>query len=231
MTPRAPSAAATGATPPSRSTPRSTTSSAARSPRTSPLRSPTPPISCIRAPRRRPTRRAARRCSTSTARAPSPPPPRTRRPTAPFRRQWDNDPMTPQTAETPDPFDLDFDAETEFASTPDAAGPPRAADPFAGLPAPRALSEDDAVPASSPAPNPIAEMLASAEAALGEHTVPRITIHAFWARAEMGELIHKASTDRRMERAKTVVHQGGLAEAVGFYQNQPTPSLLLVESL
>jgi len=136
--------------------------------------------------------------------------------------------MSPQTAETPDPFDLDFDAETEFTSTPGTSAPAPAADPFAGLSASRALDDDDDVHPSSPAPNPIAEMLASAEAALGEHTVPRITIHVFWARPEMGELIHKASTDRRMERAKTVVHQGGLAEAVGFYQNQPTPSLLLV---
>jgi len=139
--------------------------------------------------------------------------------------------MSPQTAETPDPFDLDFDAETDFARTPDDAPPTPAADPFAGLSAPRALGDGDAPQAASPAPNPIAEMLASAEAALGEHTVPRITIHVFWARPETGELIHKASTDRRMERAKTVVHQGGLAEAVGFYQNQPTPSLLVVESL
>jgi pilus assembly protein CpaE len=140
--------------------------------------------------------------------------------------------MSPQTAETPDPFDLDFDAETDFTSTPSVApaATPMPSDPFADLPTPRAVHDDEPAPPGG-APNPIAEMLASAEAALGEHTVPRITIHAFWARPEMGELIHKASTDRRMERAKTVVHQGGLAEAVGFYQNQPTPSLLLVESL
>jgi pilus assembly protein CpaE len=139
--------------------------------------------------------------------------------------------MTPQSAESPDPFDLDFDAETEFASTPSAAAPaaPAEDDPFADVPM-RAVQDDDPPPAAA-APNPIAEMLASAEAALGEHTVPRITIHVFWVRPEMGELIHKASTDRRMERAKTVVHQGGLAEAVRFYQNQPTPSLLVVESL
>src|SRR5579883_1190955 len=170
--------------------------------------------------------------------------------------------MTAQPAETPDPFDLDFDADTEFAPAPAARPEPArsdgwsetpasgpAADPFAGLPpasdeaeAPdpfaglggasrRPAATADAAPAAAPAPNPIAEMLASAEAALGEHTVPRITIHAFCSRPEMAELVQAASSDRRMERAKTVVHDGGLASAVGFYQNQPTPSLLIVESL
>jgi pilus assembly protein CpaE len=167
--------------------------------------------------------------------------------------------MTAQPAETPDPFDLDFDADTEFAATPatsqDPAGsstppaPGPAADPFAGLPAARddevtpadpfeglgattrgPAASGDAVAAAA-APNPIAEMLASAEAALGEHTVPRITIHAFCARPETTELVQTASSDRRMERAKTVVHDGGLAAAVAFCQNQPTPSLLIVESL
>jgi pilus assembly protein CpaE len=155
--------------------------------------------------------------------------------------------MTPQSAETPDPFDLDYEAETEFATAPAArsaadwadaehVGTAAAPDPFAGLSSPSpgiahdSLDDEAPAPASSGA-NPIAEMLASAEAALGEHTVPRITIHAFWVRPEMGELVHKAMTDRRMERAKTVVHEGGLAGAVAYYQNQPTPSLLVVESL
>jgi pilus assembly protein CpaE len=139
--------------------------------------------------------------------------------------------MSPQTAETSDPFDLDFDADTEFA-TPSAQAPGAAPDPFAGLSSPRPADErDEPAHAGAPAPNPIADMLASAEAALGEHTVPRITIHVFWSRPETGELIHKASTDRRMERAKTVVYEGGIAAAVQYYQNQPTPSLLVVESL
>jgi pilus assembly protein CpaE len=138
--------------------------------------------------------------------------------------------MSPQIAATSDPFDLDFDADTEFA-TPSAQAAETAHDPFAGLSSPRPLDERDDTVHAAPSPNPIADMLASAEAALGEHTVPRITIHAFWARPEMGELIHKASTDRRMERAKTVVFEGGIGAAVQYYQNQPTPSLLVVESL
>jgi pilus assembly protein CpaE len=137
--------------------------------------------------------------------------------------------MTPQTAQA-DPFDVDFDAETEFA-TPDTGGQGEASDPFAGLTSPHVVDDEHpADGAAAAAPNPIAEMLASAEAALGEHTVPRITIHVFWTRPEMAELVQKASADRRMERAKTVVTEGGLAAAVGHYQNQPTPSLLIVET-
>jgi pilus assembly protein CpaE len=124
-----------------------------------------------------------------------------------------------------DPFaGLSPSRESSFHD--DGGEPP---DPFAGLGSPRA-PVDDHSPAAS-APNPIAEMLASAEAALGEHTVPRITIHAFWSRPEMSELVQRASTDRRMERAKTVSHEGGLSGAVAYYQNQPTPSLIIVESL
>jgi pilus assembly protein CpaE len=141
--------------------------------------------------------------------------------------------MSPQTAETADPFDLDFDAETEFVTTSqDVKSTPDPHDPFAGLSSPRPVTDDDpAHSAPTPAPNPIADMLASAEAALGEHTVPRITIHVFWSRQEIAELVHKASSDRRMERAKSVVQGGGLAGAVEYYQNLPTPSLLIVESL
>ncbi|MBV9995580.1 MAG: CpaE family protein [Caulobacteraceae bacterium] len=152
--------------------------------------------------------------------------------------------MKPQSAESSDPFDLDFEADDDFSGPPAATagepqhdpipGPPVAGpapDPFEGLSTPETASAppQDGAPAATTG-NPIAEMIASAEAALGEHTVPRITIHAFCARAETGEMVEKAAGDRRMERAKTVVHQGGLAAAVDFYQNQPTPSLLLLES-
>jgi pilus assembly protein CpaE len=158
--------------------------------------------------------------------------------------------MNPQNAPNDDPFDLDFEAEDEFAprpakasaeswseiapETPPAVEPP---DPFAGLPheTPDLPPDPFDHPAPAPAPvhtgNPIAEMLASAEAALGEHTVPGITIHVFSARPETNELVQRASGDRRMERAKVVVHDGGLTAAVDHYQNQPTPSLLIVESL
>jgi len=138
--------------------------------------------------------------------------------------------MTPQSAQAADPFDLDFDGDTEF-STPITSGAPDAADPFAGISTPLAPDGEAAESPPTQGANPIAEMLASAEAALGEHAVPRITIHFHWTRPETGELIQRASADRRMERAKVVTQEGGLGGAVDFYQNQPTPQLLVVESL
>ncbi|HZZ87152.1 MAG TPA: CpaE family protein [Caulobacteraceae bacterium] len=135
--------------------------------------------------------------------------------------------MTPQAAQAADPFDLDFD-DAEF-STPQTSDGHEASDPFAGLGA--STLEGGSDPQSSSGGNPIAEMLASAEAALGEHVVPRITIHFHWVRPETGELIHRASGDRRMERAKVVTQEGGLGGAVEHYQNQPTPQLLVVETL
>jgi len=109
-------------------------------------------------------------------------------------------------------------------------------DPFAGLSSSDGadpfgdLAREPAAPAGGAA-NPITEMLSAAEAALGEHTVPRITIHAFCSRAELADLVRQAAGDRRMERAKTLVLDGGLAAAVAYYQDQPTPPLLIVESL
>ena len=79
-----------------------------------------------------------------------------------------------------------------------------------------------AAPAS---PEPIAE------SGLGYAVIPRITIHAFCARPETAALIEKAAADRRMARAATIVRDGGLEAAVDYYQNQPTPSLVMVETL
>ncbi|PTT79853.1 pilus assembly protein CpaE, partial [Pseudomonas sp. HMWF010] len=76
-----------------------------------------------------------------------------------------------------------------------------------------------------------ADVLAGGDAALGETSVPRITIHAFCVRPETSAMIEAAAADRRMARASTVVRTGGLDAAVDLYQNQSTPSLVLVESL
>ena len=77
----------------------------------------------------------------------------------------------------------------------------------------------------------VQEVLAAAEADMGEAAVPRITIHAFCARPETIALVEAAAADRRMARASTSARPGGLAAAVDYYQNQSTPSLVLVESL
>ena len=80
------------------------------------------------------------------------------------------------------------------------------------------------------APNPVAAMIASAEAALGEGAVPRIAIHVFCQRAETAAVAQAAAADRRLSRASTAVRPGGLAEALNLYRNTPTPALVIVEN-
>ena len=149
-----------------------------------------------------------------------------------------------------DPFDLEFEADDEFTSPASDAwretpmAPAAGADPFADFPPARepeirGFDGDDALaddlrqpdPPRAQVPNPVHEMIAGAEAALGEHTLPRITIHVFCAQPETADLVERAAADRRMERAAVVVRMGGLTGAFETYQNQPTPSLVMVESL
>lgn len=164
--------------------------------------------------------------------------------------------MTPRTADH-DPFDLGFEADDEFA--PVSGDPwrdqgPRlrqdagaADDPFADFPPARPSVDDDpfaelsrspvqaASPVSQPAaptaPYPAAEIAAIPEGGAGEASVPRIAIHVFCARPETAELVERAAGDRRMSRAATLVRSGGVQAAIDHYQNQPTPSLVIVESL
>ncbi len=151
-----------------------------------------------------------------------------------FDSDWrDQDVDGPPTAVHPDPF-------AGLASAPEPA-----ADPFADLPpaTPRARPErpataeveDDvltvAEPVSQAAPaHAPHDFTPAAGPTLGEAVVPRITIHAFCESPETGDMIRGAAADRRMERASTVVRPGGLTAAAEFYQNQPTPSLVIVES-
>ncbi len=127
-------------------------------------------------------------------------------------------------------FDDDLDGfepddDFHFPDAPAVAGPPAFDD---GL-------EPEPGPAGPPAPNPVATLLANAEAALadsalGEASVPRITIHVFCQRPETAALAEQMAQDRRLARATTLVRAGGMAEALALYQNQPTPSLVMVES-
>ena len=148
--------------------------------------------------------------------------------------------MNPKSSQ--DPFDLDYEAVDEFAAAPaDAwresplAAADEEADPFASAaPSVEAMSPpptEAGEPIRSPAPNPVHEMLAGAEAAFGETLLPRITIHIFAATPETAELADRAAEDRRMERTTVVTRMGGLAAAVDSYQNQATPSLVMVECL
>ena len=154
--------------------------------------------------------------------------------------------MKPQS----DPFDLEFEADDEFDAPAESAWRPAAEaaagdadEAFADVPA-----TPDAVGYTPPPPvtevgvdtyeqappvvsgSPVHDLIAGAESAFGESTLPRITIHIFCDAADTAETAEKAASDRRMERAVVVVRMGGLAAAVETYQSQPTPSLVMVES-
>ncbi|MFN3512115.1 MAG: CpaE family protein [Phenylobacterium sp.] len=136
-----------------------------------------------------------------------------------------------------DPFDLEFESDDEFAPPQEEVWRGEAADPFADLPPPRPRPEPvEAVeetprPAATGLANPVHEMISGAEAAFGEVSLPRITIHVFCETQATAELADRAAGDRRMERAVVVNRMGGLAAACELYQGQPTPSLVIVESL
>ncbi|HTK36736.1 MAG TPA: CpaE family protein [Caulobacteraceae bacterium] len=124
-----------------------------------------------------------------------------------------------------DDFGDGFDADDDFAFPATAA---------ADIPEVAPAESFDA-PVFAPGPaapphGPVAALQASAEAAFGESSVPRITIHAFCQGEGVADAMDKAAADRRLARATTLVHDGGLAEALAHYQNEPTPSLIVVES-
>lgn len=148
--------------------------------------------------------------------------------------------MKPQTSPQ-DPFDLGYEADDDFAQASEEAWretpmTPGGEDPLGDLPSPADF--DPAAPAGlgdpslgdeAPRTNPVHEMIAGAEALLGEAPVPPITIHVFHTTAETAEAAERGAADRRMTRALTTIKPGGLAAAVDAYQTQTTPSLLMVE--
>jgi pilus assembly protein CpaE len=142
-----------------------------------------------------------------------------------------------------DDLDGGFDADDEFSvQTTDPRRPEAVASPAADPV--RARDSDPVVlgvvPASveSPEPpadpvhpaNPVDDLITGLESALGDASAPRISIHIFCERPETVSAAEEAARDRRMGRATTVVALGGLVAAIEQYQNQPTPSLVIVES-
>ena len=153
--------------------------------------------------------------------------------------------MKPQTS-TPDPFDLSFDADDEFTSPPDTgwretAAEPSSSDPFHDIPDTDPMEAFDEILGSRQEPptdvaetvraNPVHDLIATAEHALGDSLVPGISIHIFHVTPEAAEILDRARGDRRMERATCVIRPGGLAAAIETYESQPTPSLVVVECL
>jgi len=113
----------------------------------------------------------------------------------------------------------DFDADDDFDFPSPSAGEAAAAPEFDAAPH----------PAPAPAAHTAHALQSSVEAALGEGSVPRITIHAFCQDEATADAMDKAASDRRLARATTLVHEGGLAEALVRYQNEPTPSLIVIQ--
>ncbi len=60
--------------------------------------------------------------------------------------------------------------------------------------------------------------------------VPRIELHAFCDNQQTGQLLQVAAADRRMSRAHVSIQLGGIAAACQYYQGQPTPNVLVVET-
>jgi pilus assembly protein CpaE len=147
---------------------------------------------------------------------------------------------------SPSELPIGFEADDDF--TPAAPDPWRSAalaakpDPDDAFPAPDPFDAPDAFLAQEPVfdrPDagaaqtaaPSVDAWSGGQAALGDYSVPRIGIHVFAERAETAETAEKAAQDRRMARASTVVRPGGLLAAIDYYQNQPTPPLIVVEGL
>jgi len=65
---------------------------------------------------------------------------------------------------------------------------------------------------------------------IGAISIPRIGIHFFPDSEASVAACDAAALDRRMARAQSLVRRGGIQEAIDTYRNEPTPSLIFVES-
>lgn len=133
-----------------------------------------------------------------------------------------------------DGFDADDDFDFMDFGTPEVQAPAEPVDPFDLVdddfqPSVVAAPVTQPLPMATPAAAHAINFSAADEAALGEASVPRIGIHAFCERPETAEMIRAAAGDRRLSRATVQVFDGGMVYALQHYQNQPTPSLIMVE--
>ena len=60
--------------------------------------------------------------------------------------------------------------------------------------------------------------------------VPRISIQAFCEDQATSDTLQSAAMDRRLAKTHVTVQMGGLEAAAKFYQDAPTPNLIIVES-
>ncbi len=148
-----------------------------------------------------------------------------------------------------DPFDSFDDMDDEFIDyeakaaqddfelnldEPYKAIPPKR-DPFGDeYPAASPVGQKQAFSSSlglrDPLASAAAHQTAFAEDDIGAISIPRIGIHFFPDNEASAVACETAAHDRRMTRAQCVVRRGGMFEAIDTYRNEPTPSLIFVES-
>ncbi|VAW21930.1 Type II/IV secretion system ATPase TadZ/CpaE, associated with Flp pilus assembly [hydrothermal vent metagenome] len=71
----------------------------------------------------------------------------------------------------------------------------------------------------------------SGEAGAGTRLIPRVTLQAFCENSQTAQLIEAAQMDRRMSKVALTTHNGGIEGAVEAYRVNPTPNLILVETI
>ncbi|MCJ8323699.1 MAG: AAA family ATPase [Rhizobiales bacterium] len=60
--------------------------------------------------------------------------------------------------------------------------------------------------------------------------IPQISIQAFYETNVAAQLLQTSAADRRMSRTHITMQAGGIVAAANFYQNIPTPNLIVIES-
>ncbi len=73
--------------------------------------------------------------------------------------------------------------------------------------------------------------MSSDEQKLRARPIPRISIQAFCDEQETANILQNVADDRRLSKAHMNVQLGGLKAALAFYENAPTPNLIIIETL
>jgi len=60
--------------------------------------------------------------------------------------------------------------------------------------------------------------------------IPHIAVHAFCLSAGVAAAVERAGCDRLMSRVRMTVETGGVAGALAYFKNMPTPNLIILES-
>ena len=68
-------------------------------------------------------------------------------------------------------------------------------------------------------------------AAAHERPVPRISIEVFHEFPDTASTLARAASDRRLAKAHMQIHPGGMNGALEYFKQNPTPNLLVVETL